>query len=319
VTAVGTDATAEVVAGGDRYPVLADGVEHTVVLGDLSGENNIYVIADKELTLQKVVWTTDLTPEASKKPLSAPVITITPAKVEVESTDDIVVSWGAVENAADYVYTYQGAETITAETSFTIPGADVALLAEGEYTVTVKARPVSTSTKWLESAVADAKFTVNPHPTAGAEITLSWDYTEYTTQLTAAGTINTAITPWTFSVGDPALTWYSPEKSKYNKTGSDVYYIQSGATTTFNADGTPKNDYLKFTCKKKGHLIVTASGTNTTARSVYVYSGGTQQKASEACNSTTIKTYEFDVKAGDVYIYGADGALRWYKVQFDSN
>ena len=315
VLAEGVDATVEVVAGGDRYPVLADGVEHTVVLGDLAGENDIYVIADKELTLKKISWTTKLDPEVKVKPLATPSVSIAPAKVEVESTEDVVVSWGAVENAADYVYTWKDAETVTTETGFTIPGAEVAALAVGEYPVTVKARPVPTSTKWLESAAASETLTIAPHPTAGAEITLSWDYTDYKTALEAAGTINTAITPWTFSVGDPALTWYSPEKSKYNKTG-DVYYIQSGATTTLNADGTPKNDYLKFVAPMDGHLVVTASGTNTNSRSVYVYSGGTEQKASEACTSTTRKTYEFDVKEGDVYIYGADGGLRWYKVEF---
>jgi len=315
VTAAGTDATVEVVADGDRYPVLADGKEHTVVLGDLSGENNIYVIADKEVTLTKITWTKDLTPEATVVALATPTVTFTPAKVNEGDEQEVVVSWPAVDNAADYVLTWRGMESVLTEGSYTIPASEVATLPIGEYPVTVVARPVPTSTKWIQSEAASEVLLVDPKPTPGAEITLTWDYSEYKTALEAAGTINTAIPAWTFSVGDPSLTWYSPEKSKYNKSG-EAYYIQSGSTTARNEDGTPKNDYLKFYAPYGGKLVVTASGTNTTSRSVYVYSGGKELKASEPCTSTTRNAYEFDVKEGDVYIYGADGGLRWYKVEF---
>ena len=313
VVADGTDATVEVVAAGDRYPVLADGKEHTVVLGDLDGENNIYVIADKEVTLKSITWTKDLTPEATVTALATPVLSIEPGKLDQGTAEDVVVTWGAVTNAVDYVVTWNGAETTVTETSYTIPAADVAALAVGEYTVSVVARPVSTSSKYKNSAAGEAELKINEVVTGG-EVTLSWNYSDYKTQLEAAGAKNTAIAPWTFSVGDPVLTWYSPDKSKWNTSG-DNYYIQAGATTKLSG-GVPANDYLKFSAPADGHLVVYASGTNTTERKVYVMSDGVAQSASEACNSTTMKTYEFDVKAGDVYIYAADGALRWYRVQF---
>ena len=308
VTAVGTDATAEVVAGGDRYPVLADGVEHTVVLGDLIGENNIYVIADKELTLKQITWTTDLTPEVTMKPLATPVVTITPAKVEVESTDDVVVSWEAVPNAADYVYTYQGAESITAETSYTIPGADVALLAEGEYVVTVKARPVSTSTKWLESAVADAKLTVNPHPSAGTEVKLTWDFSAqaWQTEFAKKGAAGTDITDWDITLD--GLQLYSKTKSKFNST-----YFQFGGKSG-------SDRYFKFTAPADGTLTIKSSNGGSTAdmtRTVKVVSGDYAKAIAGGFSADSPAEIVFEsVPAGEVTITAPENGLRFYKIEF---
>ena len=303
----------QVLAGGDRYALLADGEEHTVNLGDLSGENSIYVIANSAVTLKKVAWTKDLTPDATVEILKTPSVTVAPGKLDEGTAEDVVISWGAVENAADYVLTFNGLEQTVTETSYTVPAAEVAVLAVGEYPISVVAQPVATSTKFVKSEAGEATLKINKVVTGG-EVTISWNYSDYKTQLEAAGAKNTAIAPWTFSVGDPALTWYSPDKSKWNASGEN-YYIQAGATTKLS-EGVPANDYLKFTAPADGHLVVYASSTNTSARKVYVMSDGVAQSASEACNSTTMKTYEFDVKAGDVYIYAADGALRWYRVQF---
>lgn len=168
--------TFEVLAGGDRYAVLADGEEHTVVLGDLAGENNIFVIADAPVTLKKITWTKDLTPDPALVPIAAPKLSVAPAKLEVETAEAVVFSWNEVENAADYVLTFNGTETVLTETSFTVAAEDVAALKVGEYPVTVKARPVSTSSKYAESELAEATLTIVAKPTGG-EVTLTWDFT----------------------------------------------------------------------------------------------------------------------------------------------
>ncbi|MBQ8021602.1 MAG: hypothetical protein IJ255_02780, partial [Bacteroidales bacterium] len=96
----------------------------------------------------------------------------------------------------------------------------------------------------------------------------------------------------------------STAKSKYQPT-----YFQMGG------GGSTTDRYFKFTAPEQGTLKVTASGTNTTARAVYVSVNGDVQKA-DPCTSTTAEEYEFSVPAGDVYVYGGDGALRFYKIYY---
>ncbi len=314
VTAVGTDATAEVVAGGDRYPVLADGVEHTVVLGDLIGENNIYVIADKELTLKKITWTTDLTPEETKKPLAKPSVSIAPNKVELGSEEDVVVSWEAVPNAADYVYTYQGAESITAETSFTIPGADVALLAEGEYVVTVKARPVSTSTKWLESAVASASMKVEK---SGTEVKLSWDFSAsaWTSKFAQVFTAkNNNETPATFTVDELSVV-AGGGTIKYNDYEGKTF-IQTGGA------GTKTKRCFQFTAPAGGTLTAYVTNTNDDDKSDRLV-GVTAGSAADVSKKGGFPkkdgpvAVEFEIsEAGSVAIYSLGSGLCFYGFEF---
>ncbi len=168
--------TLQVLAGGDRYAVLADGEEHTVLLGDLTGENSIYVIADNAITLKKITWTKDLTPDPVLAPIATPKLSVAPAKLEVETAEAVTFAWNEVENAADYVLNFNGTESVLTETSFTLAAEAVAALAVGEYPVTVKARPVSTSSKYAESELAEATLTIVAKPTGG-EVTLTWDFT----------------------------------------------------------------------------------------------------------------------------------------------
>ena len=179
VTATSDDGlgSMQVLAGGDRYPVLADAKEHTIVLGDLAGENSIYVIADKAVTLQEIEWTKDLTPDNTVKTLATPAVTVAPSKLDEGTAEDVVISWGEVENAADYVLTFNGAEQTLTETSYTVAAADVALLAVGEYPVTVVARPVATSTKYAKSEAGEGKLTINKVVSGETEVTLTWDFT----------------------------------------------------------------------------------------------------------------------------------------------
>nr|MCR5519391.1 DUF4957 domain-containing protein [Bacteroidales bacterium] len=169
--------TIQVLAGGDRYPVLADGEEHTILLGDLSGENSIYVLANSALTLKTVTWTKDLTADSTVETLATPTLTVTPNKLDEGTAEDVVIAWKSVTNAADYVLTFNGVETVLSETSYTVAAADVAALAVGEYPVTVKARPVSTSSKYVESAVAEEKLTIKAVVVGDQEVTLTWDFT----------------------------------------------------------------------------------------------------------------------------------------------
>ena len=321
VTATSDDGlgSMQVLAAGDRYPVLADGKEHTVLLGDLAGENSIYVIADKAVTLQKIAWSKSLTPDATVTALSTPVVTVTPNKLDEGTAEDVVISWDAVENAAEYEFDFNGAKQTLTETSYTIAAADVAALAVGEYPVSVVAKPVATSTKYVASEAGEGKLTIKK-VVAGGEVTLTWDMSssEWQTALAAAGSKGTAIANWNMTVD--GLQWYSTEKSKWNndvKVEDDTYYyIQAGGT------GKTSNHYLKFTAPAEGTLTVLFSNSgNNAARGVTVKAGDSEAVKSTVTSTSKVPvaaTFE-NVPAGDVLIYGADGGICYYKIEFHSN
>ena len=74
-------------------------------------------------------------------------------------------------------------------------------------------------------------------------------------------------------------------------------YIQAGGR------GSASDKFFLFHADVAGTLIVTASGTNTNSRYVYVrVNDDDPMKAEEPCTSTTRNEYSFDIDAGDIYI-----------------
>ena len=298
----------QVLAGGDRYAVLADGQAHKVLLGDLEGEHSLYVIANSAATLKKVVWTKDLTPDPAATPLSTPKLTVSPAKVQEDEIVPVTFSWNVVENAADYVLTFDGSESVLTETSLTISAEAIAALKVGEYPVTVVARPVATSSKWVASEAAEATFTLVAKP-AGKTVTLTWDFSDaaWQTEFAKYGAAGTDITNWDVTVD--GLQFYSKAKSKYNTT-----YIQMGGK------GSTSDRFFKFTAPAAGTLKVWATNTGSSqdlTRVVTVSVDGNVQTlpGGYSVNDGPVET-EFDIAAGEVYIYAGGNALRFYKVEF---
>ena len=311
VTATSDDGlgSMQVLAAGDRYPVLADGKEHTVLLGDLSGENSIYVIADKPVTLQKVVWSKDLTPDETVTALKKPAVTVEPAKLDEGTAQDVVISWGAVENAAEYELEFNGAKQTLTETSYTIAAADVAALAVGEYPISVIAKPVATSSKYVASEAGEGKLTIKKVETGGTEVTLTWDFSTeaWQSKLSPLGTAGTDITT-TWNVTVDGLTFYSVQKNRWNTT-----YIQAGGS------GSATDRVFTFTAPAKGVLKVTASNTGnsedlTREIAVVVGDAAPQSKAGGFA-ATSPAVVEFEIEAGEVKVYPTK-ALRIYKIEF---
>ena len=308
VTATSDDGlgSMQVLAGGDRYPVLADAKEHTIVLGDLAGENSIYVIADKAVTLQEIEWTKDLTPDNTVKTLATPAVTVAPSKLDEGTAEDVVISWGEVENAADYVLTFNGAEQTLTETSYTVAAADVAILAVGEYPVTVVARPVATSTKYAKSEAGEATLKINKVETGGTETTLTWDFAsaewQAALEAAAASAKGTNQASWTVSLD--GFTYTSGTKNgKWDASG----FIQP------NGSGSTTERVFSFTAPADGVLKVTAATASAGNAREYVVvdASGTDQSKSVDAQETA----EFDVKAGEVLIYPKSG-IRFYKFEF---
>lgn len=173
--------TMQVLAGGDRYTILADGEPHKVVLGDLAGENNIYVLASSAVTLTKVEWTKDLTPDQTVFPLAKPTITLSATSLDEGTAEAVTVSWAAVENAASYVLTGLGQSlTFTADQplELTVPAEQVAVLPVGEYEITLTAYPVETSTKYSVSETATATFKIKKVVAGDVEVNWGWNFSE---------------------------------------------------------------------------------------------------------------------------------------------
>ena len=173
----GFNSTVLVLAAGDRYTIPADGKEHIVILGDLVGDNEIFVVAGSPVTITKVEWSTELTPEDLTTKLATPTVSITPDSFVEGNAErvEVVVSWAAVENANDYAVTFNGTEYITKELSYTISADVLATLEFDDFDVTVVARPLSTSTKYLKSDAGKASFSVEP---ASFPDTSDWVFTD---------------------------------------------------------------------------------------------------------------------------------------------
>ena len=219
------------------------------------------------MLLQKVTWTKDLTPDAALEALAAPKVTVTPSKLDEGTAEDVTVSWGAVANAADYVFTFDGKEQVLTETSFTLVAEEVAALKVGEYPVSVIARPVSTSSKYAASAAAEATLQINK-VVSGGEVILAWDFSSAAWQSAleadAASAKGTNQANWTVSVD--GLTYTSGSKNgKWDASG----YIQP------NGSGSTTERVFTFTAPEDGVLIVTASSAKSgEARNVAVVDAG---------------------------------------------
>ena len=312
--------TLQVLAGGDRYSLLADGVEHTVLLGDLSGENSIYVVANSAITLKSVTWTKNLTPDETIVALATPKPTVNPTKMDEGTAEAISVTWPAVAHAEDYLVKWNGKDNIVTDPSFTISAEEAAALKVGEYSVFVTARPVATSSKYKASDAAEVTFTVNKVETGG-EVTLTWNFSasDWVSQLESHfNAINTNQNDINFSYD--GLTVNGGGKSmKYNVVAnSSTYYIQPGGA------GKATERFFSFEAPASGTLTVYASNTGASedlTRLVAVQVGNaevvTKPGGYNADNGAV--AVEFDITVDEpttVVIYPSGNGLRFYGFEF---
>lgn len=307
----GVNAAVQVVVGSDRYTMLADGKTHKVVLGDLVGENDIYVLAGSAVTFTKVAWTDDLTPEATVQTLAAPKVTIDNTSFDEGTSVAVTASWGAVENAATYEVTFRGKKSEISETSFVIDAATVAALAVGEYEVSVVAKPVTTSSKYAASEAGAATFKVKKIILAGFS-TVTWDFLNFDGTNLADGatwTNNKAFEKdvvWTVNPNYPmtimnGVTVQAAGSSNGAKTADGSSFV----------DAVPTKRALHFTVTAPGTLKYTVkSGNTSTARPTWVAvsSNGNYKvvyTSPEAIEEATYEVDLMDLTGGEtIYIFG---------------
>lgn len=164
----------EIIAGTERYTVPCDGVEHTVGLGEITGDTYVYITSTGAVEFSSLAWSTEVSVDGDLKALATPVVKAEPASVAWSAEQEVVLSWEAVANAAAYEVTWGDQEPETVEEpTFTIPAATVQTLVIGSYPVTVVAQPVETSTKYKASAAGEAKFEVTKITLGTPEVTVA--------------------------------------------------------------------------------------------------------------------------------------------------
>lgn len=164
----------EIIAGTERYTVPCDGVEHTVGLGEITGDTHVYITSTGAVEFSSLAWSTEVSVDGDLKALATPVVKAEPASVAWSAEQEVVLSWEAVANAAAYEVTWGDQELVTVtEPTFTIPAATVRTLVIGSYPVTVVAQPVATSTKYKASAAGEAKFEVTKITLGTPEVTVA--------------------------------------------------------------------------------------------------------------------------------------------------
>lgn len=317
VTAEGANGVegVQVLAGGDRYTILADGEPHKVLLGDLKGDNNIYIMAAGGVTLNSIEWTQDLTPDAGAVALKTPAVAFDNRKVDEGTEIAVVASWGAVENADHYIVSFRGTTTEQTDTTYTIDAATVAALGVGEYELSVVAVPVATSSKWLTSEAGVAVLQINK-VVVGGEKTLIWNFSD---------------TIWETEVFD----WLAPLGSDGSKDmdvtvdglrvvagGSNIRGYLNETTGNYlqpNGSGSITKRCFSFTAPANGTLRVkvgcTGSEDLTRVVKVQVGEDGTVMEQPGGHAEPTWVEYDIEAVNQTVYIYPS-GGLRFYAIEY---
>ena len=166
----------------------------------------------------------------------------------------------------------------------------------------------------------DVEVTVKQKEAGAVSEDYVWDFSsdEWKAELASKGNANSDITDWVSTVN--GLTWTSVQKSKWNTRsigGVTYYYIQAGGK------GTTADRVFTFTVQRPGKLYVTTTGTSSTAddgRMCTVKVGDSDEVSKVGGSSQDMLTVnEFDIEAGNVYVYPTGNALRFFKIEFHSN
>ena len=132
-----------------------------IVISSIAGESLVYVFPSGPVSLEKLAWSTDLTPVNTALPTPAP--QADPASITAGDAVDITVSWDPVENAGGYSVVFNGKTSAVSEgTQFVIGGTTTGMLDAGSYKVEVYANPSKDDIYNTESAAGVAAFAVLP-------------------------------------------------------------------------------------------------------------------------------------------------------------
>lgn len=205
-----------------------------IVITSITEESLVYVYPSGPVSLEKLAWSTDVTPVNTALPTPDP--TADPASITKGNATDITVSWPAVEGAGSYTVVFKSKTyTVKDATEYVIGGTTTGMLDAGSYKVEVFANPGADDIYNTESAAGVATFAVLPSGGGGDDETIVKNVDEL---LAAIGAGKDAITllPGEYKLGGPltvtsSLNLYGP--------GAVVYggFVLSGEVNRFDLIG----------------------------------------------------------------------------------
>ncbi len=295
--------------------VSSDGVQK-ILVPEVEGEGIIYIYALGPVSITKLAWSEDV--KGGNKILATPKLTVDPVTVTEGDETAISVSWEAVEHAASYTLKFNK-KTVELEEgalSYTVPAEDVVALAAGLYNFTIEALPLEGDIYYVKSETGTASIAIQPKGGSGeieVEKTITWDFSteEWLNKFKSVIAEENKAANFDFTMD--GLTVKS-SSGKWRKKSEGLYYFQTG---TGVISGENPDHYFKFTVGAAGKLKVTAANTggSNPARAIYVVVNGSDPDKSEGITGTTGLEKEFDIAAGEVYVYPGDGGLSFYKIE----
>ena len=206
-----------------------------IVITSITEESLVYIFPSGPIAIEKLAWSTDVTPVNTALPTPAPVAD--PTSITAGDAADITVSWEPVEGAASYSVVFSGKSyTVSEGTEYVIGGTTTGMLDAGSYKVEVYANPGADDIYNTESAAGVAAFAVLPK--GGSEEGEAFVVTNTEQLLAAIGASKPEITlaPGSYDLGG-VLTVTAP-LSLIGQDGAEVTgaFKLSGEVGTFSVD-----------------------------------------------------------------------------------
>ena len=234
-----------------------------IVITSITEESLVYIFPSGPVAIEKLAWSTDVTPVNTALPTPEPVAA--PTSITAGDAADITVSWEPVTGAASYSVVFSGKSyTVSEGTEYVIGGTTTGMLDAGSYKVEVYANPGADDIYNTESAAGVAAFAVLPKGGGGEEEAFVVKTTEELLAAIAAGKREITLAPGSYDLGG-VLTVTAP-LSLIGQDGAEV----TGAFKLSGEVGTFSIDNLKMLAGGQGVFIDMDGDNGAKAESVTV-------------------------------------------------
>ena len=206
-----------------------------IVITSITEESLVYVFPSGPVSLEKLAWSTDVTPVNTALPTPEPVAD--PTSITAGDAADITVSWEPVPGAASYSVVFSGKSyTVSEGTEYVIGGTTTGMLDAGSYKVEVYANPGADDIYNTESAAGVAAFAVLPKGGGGEGEAFIVKNTEQLLAAISASKPEITLAPGSYDLGG-VLTVTAP-LSLIGQDGAEVTgaFKLSGEVENFSID-----------------------------------------------------------------------------------
>ena len=233
-----------------------------IVINSITEESLVFIIPSGPVSLEKMAWSTDVTPVNTA--MTSPEPVAEPASITQGEATDVVIKWDPVENAGSYSVVFSGKTNAVNEgTEFVIGGTTTGMLDPGSYKVEVYANPGSDDIYNTESAPGVATFAVLPKGGEGGDTEfVVKDITELMAAI-EAGKSEITLAPGSYDLGG-SLTVTAPLTLK-GQEGAEILggFKLSGEVGNFRLEDLVVN-------ANGADILINLDNTGVNAETIYV-------------------------------------------------